>query len=734
MKTRCTKKKEDGLPWWRKPVRMMRRDYISDFSPFLSSDMDRMAREAKELWRVNCEWVMATPGCAPGTAHLTLFNSPQFDKMPGLGSRDLLREYLPHAHRHGIRVLAYVNMHWYSYDFAKTHPWEQLLEDGTAYGRKHPLYGGGTTLCVNSPWRDWAFELVREVLCTGVDGCFLDGPVMYPGACYCDRCRKLFQKVSGSRRLPKFGDWRDPLWKRFADFRADSWARFMRDMRAVVRHANPEAVLFLNGGGFGSYNLLFGYDTARMEDHQTFNGSEEFFHCSDGFLSPYRTLHLARFLSAGKNPGVVFTNHGLSTWHYTPLPAAELSTALAQTVAGGSNTWFAIFHEAIKKDSNEALTALNDMGQFLVDCDPFTVADHTVAETAALISNQTAYYYLSRHRGLCRDVGSGREVGLVVDQGGAQRMGDLKERREASAQILDHENQGCLDACTYAHVPLRVLWDEHLTPEKLRGVKVLTLPNAACLSNGQLEMIDQFVRGGGGLVATFESGMYNEWGDPVTRKPWLRFLGIERVEGVFLPSRTEDYMTLTTPLDRIPAGTLIPRPVNALGVRAAHDAEVLARYFNPINKAYMQPKGVSDYPAILMARRGKGRVAYVASPLFESFSRFRIDVHKDLARALIRMTAGHGGLQVETDAPGSLAVEVRAQKGRTLVHLVNVTSDMKRPMGRLIPLHDVSIAVRAQATRAKCLRSGRTLKLTRKDGLICFRVPLIQDYEIVALT
>lgn len=196
--------------WWEKPVRMIRRDYLNDFACFFNADMDKLAWEARYLWKANCEWIMATPGCSPGTGHLTLFNSDRFEKFPGTGSRDILREYLPYARRHKIHIIAYINMHWYSYDFASQHPsWEQLLEDGTPYGRKHPLYGNGTTFCVNSPWREWAFDMIQEVMKTGVDGCFLDGPVIYPGACYCKYCIEKFRRFSGENMLPIFSDWKD---------------------------------------------------------------------------------------------------------------------------------------------------------------------------------------------------------------------------------------------------------------------------------------------------------------------------------------------------------------------------------------------------------------------------------------------------------------------------------------------------------------------------------------------
>jgi len=63
-----------------------------------------------------------------------------------------------------------------------------------------------------------------------------------------------------------------------------------------------------------------------------------------------------------------------------------------------------------------------------------------------------------------------------------------------------------------------------------------------------------------------------------------------------------------------------------------------------------------------------------------------------------------------------------------------VTSDMKRPMGAIVPLNNVEIAVRAGGVKsARCLRSGSKLRINRAQGRVGFRVPMIQDYEIVVL-
>ncbi|HPO51671.1 MAG TPA: hypothetical protein PK165_02415 [bacterium] len=720
--------------WWESPQRMMRRDYLGDFSKFLDADMEKLARETKTLWRANCEWIMATPGCAPGTGYLVTFNSEKFEKLQGLEKRDLLREYVPIAKKHKLHIIAYINMHWYSYEFAKKNPgWEQLCKDGIPYGQKHPLYGNGTTFCVNSPWRDWAFEMIQEVMKTGVDGCFLDGPVVYPEACYCRHCQKKFHEFSGENRMPDFCDWKDPLWKKFAIFRSQSWAEFMKDASNAAKQINENAVMFLNGGHFSASNIMLGYDAGRMEQFQTFTGAEDFFHCTDLYRSPYTSLNLSRFLSAGKNPSVVFTHHTLSTWHYVPLPEAELSTALAQATAGGSNTWFAIFYPAIEKTKKYATGGLKTTGSLIQMAEKYIAKSKSCAEAGVMISNRTLYFYISSHRGLCYQTGSGREQGLIMDVGKEGQTADINEMRKISEEILNNENHGCLDLCNFAHIPVRVIWDEYLDEKHLSEIKLLILPNTACLSEYHIRSIMNFVHNGGVLLSDFESGMYDSEGNNVLRKHWLDFLGIKQICGVFRPSRIEEYMMLTENIGNIERDVLIPRPMNALAIHPTEDARVLAKFLNPINLTYRQPQGISNYPALIVTERGKGSVVYFPSAMFESFNRFHIDFHKKLVHSLIKMFIS-GGLQIETDAPGSLAIELRKNEKFQILHLVNVTSDMKRPMDRIIPLHDIFVSVKTDRKKALSLSSGKSLPATFQKGKLSFTVPLIKEYEMILLS
>ena len=69
---------------------------------------------------------------------------------------------------------------------------------------------------------------------------------------------------------------------------------------------------------------------------------------------------------------------------------------------------------------------------------------------------------------------------------------------------------GAFKAFLEKHVPVRVLTEHDLEDADLQGVRVLVLPNVACLSPRAAEVVRRFVKAGGGLVATFETSLYDE--------------------------------------------------------------------------------------------------------------------------------------------------------------------------------------------------------------------------------
>jgi type 1 glutamine amidotransferase len=725
------------LKWHERPVRMMRLDYLGEMDRMKNCDLDALARSKRDDWHINCEWVMGTLGSAPGLAYQTTFDTPKFEKAANLGDFDIIREYLPYARKYGLSVLAYVNMHWYSFDFAAKHPgWEQLLADGTSYGSKHPLYGSGTTLCVNGGWRDWSMEMIRETMKTGIDGVFLDGPVIFAGCCYCDSCREKFAAKYGAD-LPTVEDWSDDNWLNFVQFRSDSLAEYLRDSREAARSINPDAVTFLNAGTWHANTWRYARCVDAVSDFEDFNGAEEFFHPGhSNFLLAWAAT--AKYMAAAGKPSVVFSHHTLGAWHYIPLPNYEAQLAIAQTVACGSNPWFAVFDYALDHSREAAVKPIKEMQSFLASHEEYYTQTESCAQVALLNSSQTATYYVSDKGQFYGEAGSGLEVNLGVDAGGEKRTVDWKARKGTCEGTVNQSYTGYFTALTRAHIPFDVILDGQLSAEGLAGYKTLILPNSACLSNIQIENIKAFVRGGGSVIAEFETGAYDEMGRRRESNPLLEALGVKNTGEMMTPRTAEEYVKVKSQHPVVAGfnvGEFLPRPIYSLECEAAAGAEVASVFMGVINGSYMPLSDETTLPALIANSYGDGRALYVPSLIGDFYGRLKMPQYQSLIENAVRWVHSDP-MPIEVEAPATVQVELRrsADKSQLLVHIVNNTGDMQRPISEIIPIRDIKISLPGKdLQRVRALRAGLDLAVDKIDGVCTFTVPEVDVYELVAV-
>jgi hypothetical protein len=69
--------------------------------------------------------------------------------------------------------------------------------------------------------------------------------------------------------------------------------------------------------------------------------------------------------------------------------------------------------------------------------------------------------------------------------------------------------------------------EDDLEPDTLKKYKALLLPNVALLSDNQCRQLRDYVQAGGSLLATFETGRYNEYGKRRSRPGLAEVFGIE---------------------------------------------------------------------------------------------------------------------------------------------------------------------------------------------------------------
>ena len=70
--------------------------------------------------------------------------------------------------------------------------------------------------------------------------------------------------------------------------------------------------------------------------------------------------------------------------------------------------------------------------------------------------------------------------------------------------------QGMYEALLRGRFAFDYVHEDRLEPERLKKYRALLLPNIAMLSDRQCEQLRAYVRGGGSLVASFETSLYDE--------------------------------------------------------------------------------------------------------------------------------------------------------------------------------------------------------------------------------
>ena len=188
---------------------------------------------------------------------------------------------------------------------------------------------------------------------------------------------------------------------------------------------------------------------------------------------------------------------------------------------------------------------------------------------------------------------------------------------------------GAFRSLMEAHLPVRLLTEMDLEDADLRGVRVLALPDAACLSDRAAEVVRRFVHAGGGLVASHETSLYGE--DYQRRKDFaLGDLFRAHYVGSIPVARRTDALQLTLQKDdpivddalirsrettawRDPNGPPPDRGPLAL-IASASEVEALEGGAVRATFTMNDPKRAGkQYPALVTSNYGKGRVAYFAS-------------------------------------------------------------------------------------------------------------------------
>lgn len=143
----------------------------------------------------------------------------------------------------GLETGVFTGYMKYNHKYLAAHP-----DQGMVFAENADDQDGlGTTgwgCAFNPDFKERYFDRLRECArLPGMTQIDLNDEAYMGTGCYCRVCRKAWADETGlpmpCKPHPTADDWRDPVWRRYLQWRMDRWNAVHREMAAIVRAANP---------------------------------------------------------------------------------------------------------------------------------------------------------------------------------------------------------------------------------------------------------------------------------------------------------------------------------------------------------------------------------------------------------------------------------------------------------------------------------------------------------------
>ena len=524
------------------------------------------------------------------------------------------------------------------------------------------------------------------------------------GICYCEHCQKNFKEYSGLD-LPQSSERLDPAYQKYSEWNTNRLKELWILWDGVIRKEKSSSRFIPNG--FPDQVVTGQLSDIVFTDHQARSGAS----------LPWSNGKVAKELRAsiGMKPlGGIFSV-GVEEqyrWKDSVQSEAEIRVWVAEGTANGMRPWFTKFSGV------------------LYDRRWLDIVDKI-------------YQVHYRNEQYLRNIAPIARVGMLFSEQNRNYGSETWQQKSG-----DH-SLGMYHALIEDRMPFEMVNDRLLDSEHLKNFKLLVLPNIAALSTEQCDQLRKFVEGGGSILATFETSLYDEAGRRRIDFGLADLFGVSYDKSVEGPMQNS-YLRLK----KDPATNQF-HPV-------LKDLEDAYRIINTINSVKVIPRSsftspvtlIPTYPDLPMEDVyprvpetdirelylrdvGNGRIAYFPGDIDRSFWQIMGADHGKLLRNTIRWALKEEPI-VEVKGPGVIDVTLWRQENSMTVHLVNLTNPMmmKGPFRELIPVAaQVSIKI-PQGTKVdevNLLVGGEKPSFEIREDKVILTVPLIYDHEIIGI-
>jgi hypothetical protein len=628
------------------------------------------------------------------------------------GHESFFPDLVAGCHKLNMVVVARTDPHATYQDMYEAHP-DWIAVDASGQKRRHWEMPDMWVTCALGPYNfEFMTEVTREIVTLFPVGGIFSNRWEGSGMCYCEHCRRNFEDAY-HMELPRSSDPLDPSRRNYIVWRQQRLFELWRLWDSEIRKIRPEARYLANSGG----GALSGLDMKTVgELAPTLFADRQ---GRSGVMAPwangkngkeYRAALGNKAIGGIFHVGIV----GPYRWPDSVKSAAETRMWVVDGIANGLRPWFNKVSGSVHDP--RGLKVIEDLYVWHYKSEKYLRNVEPVARVAMVYSQQTAAFY-----------------------GGAH----------ARAKVEDY-TLGMYQALIDARIPFEMVHDRMLDAAHVSRYKLLLLPNIAALSDTQCGQLRDYVRQGGSLVATYETSLYDEWGNRRVDFGLAELFGASfearsdgpiensylRVEknpgGGFHPilKGLEDARVLiggTWQLDVRPAGPSAHPPLTRI-----------PRYPSLPMEKNIWPAERTDVPAIFLKQMGQSRVVYFPWDIDRLYWEVMADDHGRLLRNAIEWAADEAP-PVTVRGPGMFDVTVWRQKDSMTVHLVNLTNPMAmRPnYHELIPSPPQAVRVQlpkgAKASRVRQLVAGSNPKFEQASGFVGLTVPAVLDHEVIAI-
>jgi len=702
----------DGFqpPDW---LRYARAVYYEGFSPPMHPHLDQF--DAERLVKVVVDLGADTLRFQPIGFWAYFPTKSKYPIHPELGNRDLLRETVRACRKAGLHIYCYSKYGnpFMQPDWVDKHPeyldWVLRGPDGK------PSITFDNLGWMMSPkidatgdaFRQAIQQVVREYATYDIDGAYFDAPsgFGYTGFCYCNTCRRNFKKYCGMDidRLQNPQDMEAQI----------AWYQWFNEMQRVdllqlrkILHGAGKFMLCHNGGTWRPQALRQQY---RIPDG---------FMNGEGQVQVYNRMMVAMMGASMARPTRKLSQLYMGSYSLSaPLPSHVRPRALENTSEEDGDEVLMDGFTTLAAGSIPMYTTLNRL---------YFGLGHGTSQPA-----QEVFAVMKRIEPVIKDSVPVPYVTLVPTWESMQvwrtKRQSWNEEMSLGFTLAMLDERMSLDICPSTEV----------TESWLAGQRVIALCGASGLTDGTARLLADWVKKGGGLLATYDTGLYDQNGKIRPGGALREVLGVD-LKGEPPPSQPECHYRIqeTHPaLGEYHAGDVVAGDGRVLPVEAVGGAKILADCWALGTKE-------SRAPAVVVNVFGQGRTVYINGSLEAHYATSRVPSHRRILASAVRYLSRDATVPFKISAPrGVYGLLRRAQNGDlTLWLLANIgykDADIGRMRQEYVPISNVEVRVLVPAGRSvksvQLVRSRRSVPFTFDGGYAVVTLPELHVAEIVHL-